>query len=308
VEALPLHIQRSDLLAEGINDNTIRARKRNTLEPVRRGVYVPRESWTGLDSAARHRVLVTSTLGKLSSGAAVSHFSAAAIHGLPIVGAIPNRVHVTRQGVSGGYIRGQLHTHVSPLTEDLLTTVDDLVVTSVVRTLLDCALTGSFEAAVAMIDYALHNDLVRREDLAELVSTARKRPGTSQATRAVEFADHRSESPGESLSRVCFAKAGLPTPDLQLVVLKDRRFVGRSDFAWEDFRTLGEFDGKVKYGRSLLRPDQDIGDVVLNEKKREDELRELGWEVVRWIWSDLSNPAELAKRVRRAFARGVKRA
>jgi hypothetical protein len=40
--------------------------------------------------------------------------------------------------------------------------------------------------------------------------------------------------------------------------------LGRADFAWEDARLLGEFDGRVKYGR-LLRPGQDPGDAVFQE-------------------------------------------
>lgn len=73
------------------------------------------------------------------------------------------------------------------------------------------------------------------------------------------------------------------------------------DFCWPDLRTIGEFDGKIKYGR-LLRPGQRIEDVVYAEKRREDWLRELGWLVVRWVWADLEAPALLAARLQRAFA------
>ncbi|MBA3529941.1 MAG: hypothetical protein H0T91_11670 [Propionibacteriaceae bacterium] len=79
--------------------------------------------------------------------------------------------------------------------------------------------------------------------------------------------------------------------------------VGRSDFCWEETRTLGEFDGKIKYGR-LLKPGQNPSDVVFAEKLREDALRDLGWQVVRWIWEDLARPRALAERLERAFARG----
>ncbi len=66
---------------------------------------------------------------------------------------------------------------------------------------------------------------------------------------------------------------------------------------------LGEFDGRVKYGR-LLRPRQDPGDVVFAEKRREDEMRDAGWGVVRWVWADLADPDRLGARVRRALQRG----
>lgn len=74
------------------------------------------------------------------------------------------------------------------------------------------------------------------------------------------------------------------------------------DFAWPEHRTIGEFDGRVKYGR-LLRPGEDAGEVVFREKVREDLLRDAGWQVVRWVWADLDRPHVVADRVRRAFRR-----
>lgn len=66
---------------------------------------------------------------------------------------------------------------------------------------------------------------------------------------------------------------------------------------------IGEFDGKVKYGR-LLKPGETPGDTVFREKRREDALRELGYIVVRWIWDDLLHPARLVARVTRALELG----
>jgi hypothetical protein len=43
--------------------------------------------------------------------------------------------------------------------------------------------------------------------------------------------------------------------------------VGRCDLGWEQQRTVGEFDGRVKYGR-LLRPGQDPGEAVAQERLR----------------------------------------
>jgi hypothetical protein len=48
-------------------------------------------------------------------------------------------------------------------------------------------------------------------------------------------------------------------------------------------------------------------DVLFAEKKREERLRELGWQVVRWVWADLYRPDELLQRLRAAFERGRRR-
>ena len=44
-------------------------------------------------------------------------------------------------------------------------------------------------------------------------------------------------------------------------------------------------------------------EVIYAEKVREDALRDLGWQVVRWLWRDLNRNGVLRDRVRRAFAR-----
>ena len=96
----------------------------------------------------------------------------------------------------------------------------------------------------------------------------------------------------------------MPRPDLQVRVLRrDGSAIGRCDFGWQDRRTLGEFDGRVKDGR-LLRPGQSPGDAVFEEKRREDELRDHRWQVARWTWDDLDHPSAVEQRIRRAWARG----
>jgi hypothetical protein len=81
----------------------------------------------------------------------------------------------------------------------------------------------------------------------------------------------------------------------------DGQFIGRVDFLWKEQRTIGEFDGKIKYGR-LLRPGQSLEEVLFAEKVREDALRDLGWQIVRWLWADLYRRGVIGDRVLRAFA------
>ena len=98
---------------------------------------------------------------------------------------------------------------------------------------------------------------------------------------------------------MAIARARIPPPVLQ----HDVPELGvRTDLYWEEFRTVGEFDGKAKYGRGL-RPGQDPGEAVYREKRREDALRDLGLQVVRWTWDRLSPFDAPAERLRRAFAR-----
>ena len=160
------------------------------------------------------------------------------------------------------------------------------------------------DRAVAAGDRALALGLSPTE-LQWVLSGMERWPGVRRARRAVAFLDPRSESPGESVSRVRFVYEGLPVPELQQDIRgPDGEVVARVDFFWRAQRTIGEFDGKVKYGR-LLAPGQSAGDVIYAEKVREDLLRDLGWQVVRWLWADLYRRGVLADRVRRAFARAA---
>ena len=133
------------------------------------------------------------------------------------------------------------------------------------------------------------------------------RPGTPQPVRAqaegcARPGRARSESVGESRSRVAIALAGLPAPALQWPV-RYGGAVARTDVGWVAQRTVGEFDGKVKYGR-LLRPGREAGEVVYAEKLREDGIRAQGWEVVRWTWRDLADFGPTAVRIRERFRAG----
>ena len=67
----------------------------------------------------------------------------------------------------------------------------------------------------------------------------------------------------------------MPRPEPQREIFgPDGRLIARVDFYWEEQKTVGEFDGKIKYGR-LLKPGKRIEDVIFEEKVREDAVRDL---------------------------------
>ena len=132
-------------------------------------------------------------------------------------------------------------------------------------------------------------------------------PGARGASRAVAAADGRAANPGESWSRAVLIEAGLAPTSLQFEVRDSAGFVGLADFGWEDRWTLGEFDGRLKYGLSESTRPEDFAAVVWREKRREDRLRAAGFEVVRWTWDELFRPSELLARLSAAFARAGSR-
>ena len=295
-----------NLRAAGYGEDDVRRLVRSgVLVPVRRGAYVERERAPD-DGAARHALLLRAGLAELGAGAVASHVSAAVLHGLPTWGLPLDRAHVTFDRPSGGRLDARVHVHTAPLHGGDVVMVDGMPATSVARTVVDVARRMPFETAVAVADAALRSAGKSEVDIAAChaqlrAATGRAKgwPGVPAARQVLAFADGRSESVGESRSRVAIARAGLLTPALQLPV----RLGGATaycDFGWPAQRTVGEFDGKVKYGR-LLRPGQEPGDAVYAEKLREDAIRAEDWEVVRWAWADLRNFAATAARIRERF-------
>jgi very-short-patch-repair endonuclease len=172
-------------------------------------------------------------------------------------------------------------------------------VTSAARTALDLARTSPFVHGVVAVDSALRLRLVTVSELEVVLADGARWPGIERARRVVKFADMRSESVLESVSRVAMHEQGIAMPRTQ-VVIGDARV----DFLWDDVRVVGEADGLGKYEPSGARTTRDI---VRAEKRREEQLADAGFEVVRWGWEDARNPPRLARRLRAAFERGVER-
>ena len=316
-------IHRNAVLAAGYTDNDLRASlRRREIERVHRGVFVVRAERTRLE---RHRLVALASVravrgdgvgagdlgpgesGAVESGAgkpeveesgaavsgveesgpkaraALSHQSAAAVHGLEMLSPTLTRVHSTT--VSGaGFRTATHHRHVAALSDDELVEVDGVLITSIERTAVDIACGAqTFAQALAVVDSALRLG-ADRDVMTKML--AGKRRGVGLARRALHHADGRSENPGESWSRAQMIEAGLPAPRLQHTFRDvDGEHVARTDFDWGG-RLVGEFDGKVKYAK-LLKPGEDATEVVVREKRREDELRAMGIMVVRWTWDDL---------------------
>jgi hypothetical protein len=279
----------------------VRMRRRGQLVPVRRGAYATdRPEEQSVQEA--HRELIVATVPQLDDGAVVSHASAAVLHSLPTWTTALQRVHVTRDRSGGGRRRSVVHVNGAPLRPGDITLVEGMPATSLARTVLDLARSLPMDQGVAAGDAALSAGLDPGE-LARGLLSMEHWPGVRRARRTVAFLDGRSESAGESVSRVRLFEAGVPRPELQQEILgPDGRVIARVDFLWREERTVGEFDGRIKYGR-LLQPGQTPEDVIFAEKVREDLLRDLGWTVVRWLWRDLYRSGVLRDRVLRALAR-----
>ncbi len=239
------------------------------------------------------------------AGALISHHTAAELHGLPLVRTRTQGVHLTVGRPAGGRKTPHVQIHTSPGSSLSATEVDGIPVTTVDRTIIDLARTAGFDAGVCAADHALRLKLVTRASLVNELELHRGRTGVAIAREAIDFADPLAESPGESLSRcVMRSLRAIPAPRLQHRYLSEEgQVIARTDFSWGDGTLAGEFDGRIKYsGRAGNSADP--SEVVWLEKQREDQLRDLGVVVIRWVWHDLFKPV----RFERLLLGGLRRA
>ncbi|QII08228.1 hypothetical protein BH93_25090 [Rhodococcoides fascians A25f] len=293
-------VRRSEALADGHADHQLRALyERDGWERLVNGVYVPSSRLAGLTEHERHRLLIAAVFPTIAEGSAVSHRSAALLHGLPLPSGRFDKVHVTRHHRGGGRTNATVVVHCAPWVPSVI--VDGIHATSLARTVVDLARTEELLSAVIAGDVAL-----KRCDPKELdaeLQRARGWKGVAQARRAVNLMDGRSENPGESQSRLILRESGFDVESQVEILDPGGRSVARIDWLVNDV-VVCEFDGKAKYTK-YLRQDENPGDVVFKEKVREDAVRDLGYPVVRWTWADLADPAELAARVARAVERAA---
>jgi very-short-patch-repair endonuclease len=228
---------------------------------------------------------------------AISHVSALVLLGLPLLNITAVVVHLTLTGpglprtLPGLRVHPELPDSVARLRDG------DRVVHPAMAIVQSAALAG-VTAGVAAADAGLHSGQVTRKDLEIALRVPRLGPGRADARAAVDLADGLTESPGESWTRILFVSLGLPRVEPQVEIRDSRgRFVGRVDFLFRAQRTVVEFDGLVKYAGA------DGRQALIDEKRREDALRSLGYQVVRLTWRDLHDPASVNRLVREAFSR-----
>lgn len=261
---------------------------------IKKGAYVAAELWAEMTPLERHIMLIHA-VAESNPEVVFSHWSAAALRGLPVFGVWPSETHVLEQRTGGGRSEPYVRKHCLGYHEDdVVDGAGGLRLTSMLRTAIDLGAGASFETAVMVMDAALHRGSISVAELDARVASARPHRGGRTLSRAARFADAASESPGESLSRVRIQQLGFPVPQLQRARHRPDGSTERPDFDWPDHRVVGEFDGKEKYLKPEYLGRMSPGEAVYAEKRREDRLRRDGDEVARWGWGELMRPELLS--------------
>jgi hypothetical protein len=294
---------RAEARAAGYDDRAVtRMVRRRRWRRLRRGAYVFVDEWEPLDAVTRHRVRAGAVMRSLGEAVALSHVSGVVAHGIDVWGLDLRRIHVTRLDGGAGRVEGDVVHHEGFCLDDDVTAVEALPVLRPQRCVLEAASRTGDEAALCLLDSGLRTNTFGRDALESSYGLLQQWPYMRRLGSLVPIASGRSGSIGESRGRWLFHIGRIPPPVLQYEVKRsDGSVAGITDWAWPQRRQLGEFDGKIKYGR-LLKPGQTAGDAVFQEKRREDELRELtGSQMIRLVWDDYGSPERTLARVRRAL-------
>ncbi len=285
------YFSRSEAYDCGYDDRAIQAAVRaGEWRRVRRGHYSPSTLYDALDDAGKHLVLCRTVQNRMGDRVAITHTSASAAWGHDQWGWDMSVVHVTRLDGGTGRIEAGVRHHRAQIDPAELSWVSGLWVVGEARSAFEACTAVSIESGLCIVSSALRAGRITKEILEEYGQKSRSLawPRSRHARITIRLGDRRLQSVGESRSFAMFYRHAMPRPELQyeMRATRDGRLLGYNDFAWPDYCHLGEFDGKRKYTRDI-KPDEDPGEVVFREKRREDEMRREGAGMSRWIWRDL---------------------
>lgn len=295
-------LRRRDLEACGLSARQIRHLVSNgVLDRVHRDAYrLRRRDERPSDRyAAAVRAVTLSDPGRVLTGPA-----ALSVLGIPVFGS-PRAIHGGLDGRGGASARSIVSTVALPPADQRCERSGTVLATPA-RAALDTARLHSLVAGVVAADHALRTCAATTEELAGVLASMRGLPGVARARLCCELASGDSESPGESWSAVMLHQQGISRPERQQPFGDQAGPIGRTDFWWPESGVAGEFDGRVKYGRTNPsgRPPEEV---LWSEKLREDRLRSIGLTVVRWTVADLRQPAAWIERLGRALHRSTDR-
>ncbi|MEF3121140.1 type IV toxin-antitoxin system AbiEi family antitoxin domain-containing protein [Kocuria flava] len=301
---LPPLLRTADLQDAGLGDRAVhRQVQEGRLVRLRAGWYVRGEPYRALWQEDRMLLGHLAYARSSTVDPVLCHASAALVHGLRLY-RVPTRIHTVSAPGHGTHNGApDVVRHQEPLPPADVVEVRGIRVTSAERTLLDCARLLPFTDAVVLADQASAVRLTRAR-LERRLPEWRGRRGVRRAHRVLCAMDVRAESVGETLTRLMLAEWDLPEPRLQWVI-DGRSGRYRADLAWPEHRVVLEFDGRLKYAHA---DPEVVASVLRDERRREVEIQELGWTVIRIGWKDVvSTPETTVARIKKALQSGGRR-
>lgn len=290
--------RRSENDGEPVSDRRLRGRiASGEIQRIAPGSFADAAEWRSLRPIARHAQRVWEAAARLSPGQTFSHFAAAALYGIDILGPWPDVIDLTLDRASGGRSTGSIRRHGHDLHDSDTVPWGRHRLTNALRTTVDLIASLRLVEAVPIADQALWGRrnggaLVEASDLRAMAHNRTGR-GAARAPRAADFATDLADSVRESQSRVLIDVMGFPPPELQTRFVLSNGRDAFTDFFWRDHSHIGEFDGVGKYRDAELLRGLAPEEALIAEKDREDDLRRQVRAFSRWRTPALRSPRAL---------------
>lgn len=269
----------------GLSDDAVRKRaKTGRLHRIHHTVYslVPK-------ALLKREGLYMAAVLACGPGAALSHRSAARLHGLRDYGY--TRIEVTVPKRSPRSHEGILVHRSTTLTAADVTLVNNIPVTTVARTLLDLGELITGRQLERAFDQADQLEALDGRALDDQLARNPTRPGAKAVRRVLEthyIGSTPTENDFEEAFLALTRSLGLPDPRTQFHIDPgDGGPLIRADFAWPEKRIVVETDGHKTHGtRQAFESD----------RRRDQRLTAAGWTVIRTTWRQLKHrPHELQR-------------
>jgi uncharacterized protein DUF559 len=254
-----------------------------------------RDVWLHVDVPDNREMRLAAVRLVISDGAFVCGLTAAWIYGTDAQDRRAELVWVGHR--TGNRLRNRAGclTREITVTDDDLTVIDGITITTALRTAFDCGRWLALVESVVVADTLAHAGGLTVADLAEYTRNHRALRGVRQVDRVIDLMDPLSESPMETRVRLLIVLAGLPRPQSQLIVTDLLgRFVARADLGYDVHRLIVEYDGAFHWEQRR------------EDDRRREAMRGLGWTVLVFSADDYyKTPGATIERVRSALAKAT---
>lgn len=270
-------MENTALFAAIVDTRTLRHRLHSPeYHRLNRTQYIPSRTWGQLSAWQRHLVRAYATARAMTKGCLVSR-TAARIHGMWVISLSEEIQEVTtpsRRGPAKHLVEPDVCYRTSALTDAEVTTAYGIRLSTPIRTAIDIARYHGFQEGLIAMDWLLSIAHVNRRDILLAIERMGRVRNCGVARDAARAAAYNADSPMESLARAEFLLRGVTGWQFQAPV---QRY--RVDFLFDDSVIL-ELDGDIKHASDPRRS-------LLQERKRERELTNQGYTVLRYGFTDV---------------------
>jgi hypothetical protein len=279
---------------------------------LRTGALVDASAWDAAYAEGRHVLRGYAVAALARTEIVLSHTTAAAHWGLPLVGVSDSAVHCIPASPHSTKTHGDVIRHDVPLPKRDIARRDGLRLTSLSRTVFDVIrmldLRGGlavFDAAVRQVAWSEEDHSLDRgradafiESVRSRIYRATGRRGIRNARIALQLVDGRAQLPGESISRLLMWELELLRPELQTRIQTDAG-LAYLDFAWPQLGLFGEFDGEVKLTNPAFSRGRAKSEILLHQTARREAVEATtSWRGLHWGWSDIEDAATFRRSLR----------